>query len=206
MAMTTDTRDGITLSCSPSKDGDTVVFEYTLQNASNREAYVSDAAPRIDGKTIVADPDAVAVWLGKDRYANVLKGVAALPTERDIPGVVMPLMLRLAPGQRIERRLVLALPLAEHSPYYGIGTVRDYRLSDIEGVRLGIDVLPSPPATIPIPNRQPVPFAPTPVPYADGYVDIGVRGTLPLLRRLACSFRARGLHLMVRTAEYPRPD
>lgn len=209
MAITTDTRDGLTLSCSPSKEGETVVFEYSLVNAGGRDAYVSDAGPQIDptGKSITAEPDAVTIWRGEDGYANVLKGVAALPRDRDVPGMVMPLMHRLAPGARIERRLVLALPLAEHSPYYSLGPVGDYRLAEIVGVRLGIDVLPNPPAAIDLPGgAAPLPFAPAPVPYADAYVDIGVRGTLPLLRRLACSFRAHGLHLMLRTDAYPRPE
>jgi hypothetical protein len=42
--------------------------------------------------------------------------------------------------------------------------------------------------------------------FAESYVEIGVRGTLPLLRRVSCSFRAKGLHLLVRTDAYPRPD
>lgn len=206
MAATTDTREGITLSCSPSKEGETVVFDYTVSNGSNRDAYVSDAAPKVQGKAALADPDGVSVWLGHDRYANVLKGVAPMPADRDLLGRVMPLMRRLAPGERLEQRLVLELPLAEHSPYFGLGSVRDYRLAEIEGVRLAIDVLPSPGPGIAVQGAAPMPFAPRPVGYAEGYVDIGVRGTLPLLRRLVCGFRARGLHLMVRGDDYPRPE
>jgi hypothetical protein len=194
----TDVRDGITLTCSPDKQGENLVFTYSLANGGNAEAFVSDAGLRVDPKarTASADPDAVSVWLSPDRFATVLKGVAALPPERDVPGVVMPLMLRLAPGARIERTLTLALPLAEHSPYYGMRNLRDYRLTEIEGVRLAVDVL----------ARVPPGFAPKPVAYAPEHVDIGVRGTLPLLTRLSCRFPARGLHLMVLGEPYPRPD
>lgn len=198
MTELTDTRDGITLSCSPEKQGDSVVFSYSVTNAGTATAFVADAAMKIDpvARVAEADPDGVTVWRGADNYAHVLKGVAALPTDRTTPGRVMPLMHALAPGARIERVLTLALPLAEHSPYFSIGNLRDYRLSEIDGVTLSLDVLPAPPP----------PFAARPVAYAPEYVDVGVRGTLPLIRRLSCGFRARGLHLMLRTDAYPRPE
>lgn len=195
---TTDVRDGITLTCSPEKQGDAIVFSYSLANGGHAEAYVSDAGTRINpaARTASADPDAVTIWLSPDRFATVLKGVAPLPEERDVPGVVMPLMTRLAPGARIERTLSLALPLAEHGPYDSVANLRDYRLSEIEGIRLAIDVF----------ARVPPGFVANPVAYAPEHVDIGVRGTIPLLTRLSCRFPARGLHLMVRTGPYPRPD
>lgn len=198
MAELTDTRHGITLACSPEKQGDTVVFTYSVTNAGTVTAFVADAAMKIDSaaRTVEADPDGVTVWRGADNYAHVLKGVAELPTDRTTPGRVMPLMHALAPGARIERVLTLALPLAEHSPYFAIGNLRHYRLSEIEGVTLSLDVLPAPPP----------PFEARPVPYAPDYVDVGVRGTLPLMKRLSCAFRARGLHLMLRTDSYPRPE
>ena len=194
----TEIRDGITLTCAPDKQGEVIVFTYSIANGGHTEAYVSDAGTLIDAKarTASADPDAVSIWLSPDRFATVLKGVAPLPDDRDIPGVVMPLMTRLAPGARLERTLTLALPLAEHSPYYSLANVRDYRLGEIEGMRLAIDVF----------AKVPPGFTPSPVAYAPDHVDIGVRGTLPLLTRLACTFPARGLHLMVRTGAYPRPD
>jgi hypothetical protein len=194
----TDVRDGITLTCAPEKQGERLVFAYSIANGGHADAFVSDAGMRVDpaARTASADPDAVSIWLSPDRYATVLKGVAPLPTDRDVPGVVMPLMLRLAPGARIERTLTLDLPLAEHSFYYSLRNLRDYRLTEIEGVRLAIDVL----------AKVPPGFAPKPVPYAPEHVDIGVRGTLPLLTRLSCRFPARGLHLMVLGESYPRPD
>ena len=102
----------------------------------------------------------------------------------------------MAPGARLERTLTLALPLAEHSTYYSVANLRDYRLSEIEGMRLAVDVL----------ARVPPGFAASPVAHAPEHVDIGVRGTLPLLTRLSCRFPARGLQMMVRTGPYPRPD
>lgn len=193
-----DTRDGVTLSCTPSREGDVLVFEYSLANGGNGPVYASDAGTRTDAQagTAEADPGIVTIWRAQDGYAHVLKGVAPLPEERDVPGRIMPLMVRVAPGERIARRLVLALPLAEQSDYYPPGPVRDYRIEEIEGVRLSIDVL----------TAAPPGFAPEAVDYAEGFVDIGVRGTLPLLRRVSCSFRAKGLHLLVRTGDYPRPD
>jgi hypothetical protein len=91
---------------------------------------------------------------------------------------------------------VLSLPLAEHSPYFAIGNLRTFRLTDIEGVRLLLDVFPAPDANFVAPS----------VPYAEEYFDVGVRNTLPLFIRLSCDFRARGLHLMMRNDSYPRPE
>jgi hypothetical protein len=198
MSATTTTRDGITLTCSPEKDGDSIVFAYILNNGGRADAYVSDAELKIDPatNTASADPNGVAIWRGEDGYAHVLKGVATLPVDRTTPGRVMPLMVRLGAGEQISRRLVLQMPLAEHSPYYGIGNLREYRLADIDGVRLLIDILP-----VPDPS-----FTAKPVPYADGYFDVGVRNTIPLMVRMSCDFRARGLHVMVRHGSYVRPD
>lgn len=195
---TTDIRDGITLTCAPEKQDETIVFTYSIANGGRADAYVSDAGTRIDpaARTASPDPGMVSVWLSTDRYATVLKGVAALPEERDVPGLVMPLMVKLAPGATLERTLTLALPLAEHSTYYSLANLRDYRLGEIEGMRLAIDVF----------ARVPPGFVAAPVAYAPDHVDIGVRGTLPLLTRLSCRFPARGLQMMVRTGPYPRPD
>jgi hypothetical protein len=195
---TTDVRDGITLTCSPEKQGETIVFSYSIANGGHGEAFVSDAGTKVDmaARTASADPDAVSIWLSPDKFATVLKGVAPLPEERDVPGLVMPLMVRLAPGARIERTLTLSLPLAEQSSYYSVANLRDYRLGEIEGLRLAVDVL----------ARVPAGFVAKPVAYAPAHVDIGVRGTLPLLTRLSCRFPARGLHMMVRTGAFPRPD
>lgn len=195
---TTDIRDGITLTCAPEKQDDTIVFTYSIANGGHADAYVSDAGTRVDtvARTASPDPGMVSVWLSADRFATVLKGVAALPDERDVPGVVMPLMVKLAPGARLERTLTLTLPLAEHSTYYSVANLREYRLGEIEGMRLAIDVF----------ARVPPGFVAVPVAYAPGHVDIGVVGTLPLLTRLSCRFPAKGLHLMVRTGAYPRPD
>ena len=193
-----DSRDGITIACTPSREGDTILFKYTLANAGREAVFAADAGTVTDAQagTAAADPSVVTVWRAQDGYAHVLKGVAPLPEAFDVPGRVMPLMARLGPGERIERTLVLKLPLAEQSDYYPIGPVSEYRVAEIEGVRLSVDVLASTPPE----------FVAAAVPFAEGLFDIGVRGTLPLLRRVSCGFRAKGLYLMVRTDAFPRPD
>lgn len=193
-----DSRDGITIACTSSREGDTILFKYSLANAGREAVFAADAWTVTDAQagTVVADPSVVTVWRAQNGYAHVLKGVAPLREAFDVPGRVMPLMARLGPGERIERTLVLALPLAEQSDYYPIGPVSEYRVTEIEGVRLSVDVLASTPPE----------FVAAAVPFAEGLFDIGVRGTLPLLRRVICSFRAKGLHLMVRTDDFPRPD
>lgn len=194
----TDTRDGITLTCTPERQGETIIMTYGVANGGTSVAYVSDAGMRVEPstRTASADPDQVSIWLTHDRYAKVLKGVPPPPEDADVLFTIMPLMVALEPGASIARTLILALPLAEQSPYFGVGNLRDYRLAEIEGMVLAIDVF----------ARVPSGFVPRPVSYAPGHVNIGVRGTIPLLTRLSCRFPTRGMQMMVLTHAYPRPD
>jgi hypothetical protein len=198
MPTLTDSMDAITLACSPEKDGDTIVFTYSLANAGQADAYASDAEPAFDkaARAWIAAPDGVAVWRGAEAHACILKGVPPLPVDRILLYHARPLMVAMVPGARIERRLTLRLPLAEHSPYFGIGPVQDYRLTEIEAIRLAIDIVTAPPP----------PFEAKPVPYAPDYVEFGRHSPVSLYRRLSCTLRTRGLHLLMRRDTYPRPE
>lgn len=130
--------DNLVLTAAPEKVEETVVFAYSVVNAGRIDAYVFDALALDDPATREPrlDPDAVTVWRSQDGYAHVLKGIAPLPTDSDVWRSLNPLALLVPPGGRIDRRLVLPLPLAEQSPYFPLAGLRQYRLTDIEGVRL----------------------------------------------------------------------
>ncbi|MCC6716249.1 MAG: hypothetical protein IT555_00030 [Acetobacteraceae bacterium] len=198
MPTATAQRDDVVLTCSPEKTADTIVINYGISNRGRAPVYVADAMPRIDSatKTVAADPDAVTIWRGANNHAHVLKGLAALPTDRMVFGRVYPLMARIEPGAALDRVLTIALPMAEHSPYFSVTNLRSYRLTDIEGITVAIDMVVA---------RAPEPQAVT-VDYAPELFAIPPAEMLARSQRLACSFSAKGLHLMMRTDTYPRPD
>ena len=53
----------INLSCRPGKEGDTLIFPYTVENPNGVDVYVMDAMPAVDAATraAVVNPRAVSV-------------------------------------------------------------------------------------------------------------------------------------------------
>lgn len=198
MPTATATRDHVTLTCDIAREGDAIVFAYCLDNAGGDDVLVMDADLAIDPATQRrrADGSACTVWLGADGYAQVLKGVAALPAGVDPETRTMPLAVRLEPGKRLERRITQPMPLAEHSPYAPLANLRDYRLAPIQGVALSVDVLPIGAPGLAVDARD----------VGRPWLRVVAHESVMLFHRLACGFRARGLHMMVRKDDYPRPD
>ena len=129
----------VTLQCSPAREGNDLVFPYTITNDGPGDVYVADAFHRVDPAThaVSVDHALVSVQMEQDNFALILRGVPprVIPVTRPIH----PLMHRLGPGQKLERELKVPLPLAETSPYQPYGNVRDYVLKPIEGVVLAVD-------------------------------------------------------------------
>jgi hypothetical protein len=189
---------GVVLTCTPEKSADAIVLGYALENRGSEAVFVFDATADVDPATraAVADPDDATVWLGSDGYAHVLKGIAAMPRDRRIMALIVPLAVRLGPGQRMTRQPRMGLPLAEQSPYYPPGHVREYRLAEIGGLTLHVDVLV---ASAPG-------FASEASAAGGEYLQVRADALVTATRRLSVSFSAKGLHLLVRTDAYPRPD
>ena len=127
---------GVTLSCRPDRAGNRLIFPYIVENHGIADIYVMDAVvvpERTSGRPVL-DRNAPVIWLGGDGFARVLQGIAALPPDRDVDVRVIPLAARLPPGESLERRLEVPLPLAEVSPYYPDLPLREYELTDIQGV------------------------------------------------------------------------
>lgn len=197
MPSTSATAGEVTLVCDIARVEDDIVFTYSLSNQGRAAVLVMEAAPAAEAATgrRRADPAAATAWLGEDGQAHVLKGTPPLPASADPEAPILPLGVRLEPGKRLERRHAERLPLAEHSPYAPPDALAEYRLAPIQGVALTVEVVPA----------------------LSGLVaearDVG-RGwwrvadpeaAAGLMRRLTCSFRARGLFMLVRKDDYPRP-
>jgi len=155
---TVPTTTDLKLSCRPGKEGHKLVFDYSLHNLGQSDVYVMHAVPSIDPATKAprADDKAVCVILNAEGDVIIGKFVPPVPANRRVAVPVMPLALRLAAGDMLERRLEVAEPLAETSPNLPDLTLRQYELVDIDAVVFaigywvsgapGIAVAPSPDA------------------------------------------------------------
>ncbi len=197
MPSTSAASGGITLTCDIARVGDDIVFTYTVANQGRATVLVMDAYPVRDGGTgRLAAAAGATTWLGADGQAHVLKGTATPPASADPEAPILALGVRLDPGKVLERRHAERLPLAEHSPYVPIGIVPEYRLAPIQGVALTVEVLPALPGLV-AEARE----------IARGWWRVAdPEAAAGLVQRLTCSFRARGLFILVRKDDYPRPE
>jgi hypothetical protein len=109
---------------------------------------------------------------------------------------IMPLAVKLGPGERLTRRLLHPIPLAEHSPAIPCGNLREYLLKPIVGVALMVDVI-----------RADAPgfIAARAAGFPKAYFRLSPIEDDLVMHHLVCSFRSRGLHALVRIGDYPRP-
>jgi hypothetical protein len=196
MASATATSGEVTLTCDIARVEDSIVFSYSLANAGRGAVLVMDAFPVRDAGTgrQMAVPG-VATWLGADGRAHVLKGSAPMPATVDPEAPILALGMRLEPGKRIERRHAEPMPLGEHSAYVPTANLREYRMAPIQGVALTVEVLPALPGLV-AEARD----------IARGWWRVAdPEAAAGLVQRLTCGFRARGLFMLVRKDDYPRP-
>jgi hypothetical protein len=189
---------GVALACRPDRAGNKLLFPYTVTNHGTGEVYVMDALPGADAATRQAtiDRHAAVIWLGADDFAHVLRGIPPLPEDRDILGHVIPLAARLPPGGTLQRTLEVPLPLAETSPYYPDLPVRQYELTDIQGVVLTVEFL----------RASAEGFRAEPAAGAADLYDVWSRDLFRQVERVSCTFPSRQLQILKRPGEFPRPD
>lgn len=198
MAQASQQPAGVALTCRPDRAGNKLVFPYTVTNHGASEVYVMDALPSVDPATRQAsvDPHAAVIWLGADDFAHILRGIPPMPEDRDILGHVIPLAARLPPGGTLQRTLEVPLPLAESSPYYPDLPVRQYVLTDIQGVVLAVEFL-----------RETVEgFRAKPSATAPDLYDVWSRDLVRQVEQVSCTIPSRQLQILKRPGEFPRPD
>jgi hypothetical protein len=179
----------VTLQCKPEKSGNELSFSYTVTNEGPGDVYVADAFHRVDPATHTAsaDRDAVVIALQPDSYALVLRGIPPRPPY-PVTRPIFPLTHRLRPGERLDRRMLIPLPLAETSPYQPYGNVRDYVLKPIDGVVLAVDWIAAGSEG----------FVATPAIGAEQLFTIHATNLLRDMRRLTSRFPTRGLSILQR--------
>jgi len=188
----------VTLECQPTRVGSKLSFPYTITNSSDVDIYVMDAVPGVDPSTraAVADRNSVVIYLMSDGRAHVLRGIAPLPTDRQVYMRIIPLAVKLAAGATLTRQLEVPLPLAETSPYFPDLPLRQYEPVDLSGVRFSVEYL-----------RSTVEgFSATPVDFADDLLRVAARNTVGMTERVSSSYQTQRISIMKRTDEFPRPD
>ena len=189
--------DQVTLQCVPSKEGGVLRFAYQVANRSPGDVYLLDVLPTVDatGKHAVADISAgYATWL-IGTTAVIDKGIAPLPADRQVFPRRVPLGCRIAPGQAVDRRLDIPLPLAERNPYYGDLPLKDYEEREVTAVRFVVQFLR---ATVDG-------FGAEPSRFGEGLFLVYGSNTAAQAETLATTFPTRGLVMLRRGDAFPRP-
>jgi hypothetical protein len=189
---------GVTFACQPDRAGNRLVFPYVVTNGSSEDVYVMDATPSLDMQDHVwrADPNAVVAWLGAGDFAHIMKGIAPLPRDKRVWQRVIPLAAKVSPGESLQRRLEIPLPLVETGPYHPELRLRDYEQHEIKGVCVLIEFLES----------SVEGFVATPVDYAPNLFQVRGSNTPAQVQRVGQCFPARQLTILKRPDNFPRPD
>jgi hypothetical protein len=188
---------GVTLTCRPDRAGNRLIFPYTVANHGPADVYVMDAvrARAADASPII-DRHAAVIWLAGNGFAHVLKGIAELPPDKQVNARVIPLAAKLPPNGTLERVLEVPLPLAETSPYYPDLPLREYALTDIQGVLLTLEFMRSTAEG----------FISEPAADAPDLFRIAGKHTVGQTERVSCSFPSRQLQILKRPDNFPRPN
>ena len=186
----------ISLSCQPGREGQSLVFPYTLHNLGSAGAYVMDGLVGVDDATgePKANPQSIVVLHGPGDDATVGKFIAPLPTDRRVAMVVVPLARHVPAGGVLEGRVEIPMPLAETSPYFGDLPLRQYEIVEISGVVFsigywvaGIDGL-----------------AALRTEFAPEFFSVVTRNTVRSARLVSQRFPVRSLQLFRRSDAFPR--
>jgi hypothetical protein len=186
----------IGLSCQPGKEGSCLVFPYEVRNHGTADVYVMDAMPSVErpgGKGGI-NARALVVLHGPGDDVTLGRFIAPLPTDRRLAVPVVPLARHLVPGEVLQGRIEVPLPVAESSPYYPELLLRQYEIIDVQGVAVSIGYW--------IAGADGL--AAMPVDDAPGLFAVVTRNTVRSAKRVSLHFPTRALQLFRRTDQFPR--
>jgi hypothetical protein len=192
-----DDARAVTLDCQPTRDGETLVFSYTITNRSGGDIYVLDALPEVDPATGQArvNLNSAVIARGEDGIVHILRGIAPLPTDRSVSVRIIPLATKLPDDEALERRLTVAAPMHETGPYHPDLPINMYRQRDVRGFTLTAHYLA---ASVEGFGAMTVDFAP-------GLFRVFAQNTVGQVSSVSCQIPARGMFILVRTDDFPRP-
>jgi hypothetical protein len=111
--MSEEARD-VSLECHAEVLPDALKLRYAVHNRGRDDVYLLDRLAAAPAEATAAG--LYVCWKGRSTVL-LLRGIAPLPTDRDVKVRVIPLGTLVPPGQKAERELLLALPLPEQGPY-----------------------------------------------------------------------------------------
>ena len=108
------------LTCSQKFFPDKLQMHYAVTNRGSKDIYLLDVYQAGDPRSgkAVADYNSVYACIRGSNVAYLLKGIPPLPEDRTVLVRIMPLGMKLAPGQSIERAFQVPLPLREQNRWY----------------------------------------------------------------------------------------
>lgn len=121
---------------------DVLTVEYSLVNHAAADIYVMDTLPAWDPdakKVVPVDRPYICYRGGGVAY--VLKGTPPLPVDRVVTQRAFGLGTKVAPGQKLARKLQLRLPLREQSIYHTPLKDEDYAVVDVAKLVLAVQIL-----------------------------------------------------------------
>lgn len=185
----------LTLTCHAALKPTALEIRYSVHNGGDRPVYVLDMLPINGAGTPEAagNPAMNTVIAGPD-HLTVLRGIAPLPRQ-PVAVRVIPLATALAPARALERDIVLNLPVAERSPYYGDLPLRQYTHGGVNAVTLVVHVV-----------RETVDgFKATPANgFAEGLLTLHATDLVRAVESLSCTVPVRGLSILRRTDAFKR--
>lgn len=137
---------------------DALTIEYAVVNHGASDVYVMDTLPAWDPdakKVVPVDRPYICYRAGGVAY--VLKGTPPLPVDRVVSQRAFGLGTKVAPGQKLERKLQLRLPLREQSIYHSPLKDEDYAVVDVGKLVLAVQFLR---ANLPDFKAEPSPLDP----------------------------------------------
>ena len=122
-----------------------LIVSYELTNSGKTDIYLLDIIPKYDLETRQPSIDlnnGVAIWNEPDGL-SVIRGLPPYPTEKDMAAYYTPLASKIGPGEKLNRRIELSLPLVESSPYYSPLDIKTYESATVTTIRLSVHFIRS---------------------------------------------------------------
>jgi len=109
---------GVALTAQATKQAGRLVITYRLENQGPPVIYVRDLMAGYEGAEQKIDADRAYVFWEQPATARIVRGVLNVPPDMDVAKRPVPFARKVAPGEAVEGRISLAMPIPEYSPFY----------------------------------------------------------------------------------------
>jgi hypothetical protein len=112
------TEQTVSLSGKAFRTGDRLVVEYQLTNQRALPIYVLDQMVKHNDQGPFLDPERAYVCWEEPRALRLVRASLPLPLDRNIYRKEVPYARRVPPGETVEGRIALDVPVEEYNPFY----------------------------------------------------------------------------------------